>query len=657
MKTFLRSVLAGSIVTLILAATETVAGYPRPSSASGAFFSAAFMTYLPLSVLAAWLFPAMLPKHGLDLWLPLLAGALRMWGPLVSAVSEGEWLVPAWVLAAAAVVLAIRFATESETKSPPFLFGLTVGIVLPILAGRVAGATPASRFVGPEKALVTGVVAGLLTFVLLRAFVARWPKVGPIFLLGPVVSLGLWSRQGSAPASPAPAPPRPAAARRPDIVVIVLDTVRAQALASYGSPRNTMPNLEAFARGSTTFTRAWTDASWTLPAHASLFSGVRPTRHRYDSGFDPFERSSPDRFLAARLRRAGYATGAVAANFGVFGTEDPLLHGFERVEAEPLRPFAFRPWFFDILSAFPRLPGLRLQAARFPGPSMRAPWVVDRALDFWAHTEERPRFLFVNLMEAHLPWTPEAEDLGRFGPPGLDLESEQVGVLGRYLKGGRPTPAETEALRARYDESLYSLDRSLGRLLDGITSASRADGTVVVVTSDHGESLGEHDRFGHRISLDEEAIRIPLIIRGPGLPVGARRDTPVQLVDVFGFLAKSAGVAIEPGLDARNFSERRAVVIEHRPGPQDALPSSYPRGDLSALVLWPFKYVEGPNIAAALFDLEQDPGEQRNLAGQEPAQAKAMSLLLRELAGPGSAAKPGPDPATEERLRALGYVR
>lgn len=657
MKLFPRSALAGAIVTLMLAGTETVAGYPRPSSASSAFFWSAFIIYLPLAVLAAWVAGALFPRHGLDLWLPLGVGALRAAGPLAAAATAGEWILPVAFLAAAGVIMAIQFATESKSQSPPFLFGLTVGIVLPILAGRLVTTPFVSRFVPPDKAFVPGVVAGLLTFVLLRAFVARWPKVGPLFLLGPVISLGLWSRQDSPGASAPVAPPRPDVASRPDIVLVVLDTVRAQALASYGHSRSPMPNLEAFARSATTFSRAWTEASWTLPAHASLFSGVRPSRHRYDSGFDVDERSSPDLFLAGRLRRAGYATAAVAANFGVLGRGDPLLRGFEQTDTEPLRPFAFSPWFFDLLADFPHLPGLRGFAARFPGPSMRAPWVVDRALSFWGRPERRPRFLFANLMEAHLPWIPDPEDLGRFGPPGLSVEREQLEVLGRYLKGGRPTPAETAMLRARYEEALFTLDRSVGRLLDGIAHLSRSNGTIVVVTSDHGESLGEHDRFGHRNSLDEEATRIPLVIRGPGLPAGGIRDTPVQLVDVFGYLAQSAGVALEPGLDSRNFSERRAVVIEHRPGPQGALPSSYPRGDLSALILWPFKYVEGPGIAPALFDLDQDQGELRNLAALEPAQARAMSLLLRELANSRSAPTAAPDASAEARLRALGYVR
>jgi arylsulfatase A-like enzyme len=180
---------------------------------------------------------------------------------------------------------------------------------------------------------------------------------------------------------------------------------------------------------------------------------------------------------------------------------------------------------------------------------------------------------------------------------------------------------------------------------------------VVVVTSDHGESLGEHDRFGHRNSLDEVATRIPLIIRGPGLTRGARRSEPVQLVDVFGYLARCADLAIEGGLDARAFGEREAVVMEHRPGAQDALPSSYPRGDLSALVEWPFKYIEGPHAAPALFDLSTDPGETQNLANEDATKAAAMRSRLRQLSKAPSSPGAAPDREAEERLRALGYAR
>ncbi|MEO8502012.1 MAG: sulfatase-like hydrolase/transferase, partial [Vicinamibacteria bacterium] len=323
MKTFLRSALAGAVMAFILAGTEAVVGYPRPSAASGDFFHASFLTYLPIAVGVAWLFSVVLPRHGLDLWLPFCAGALRLSPATMAFFGAGQWGRLVAVAATLAAILAIRAFIESSTRSPPFLFGLTVGIVLPILASRVASGVFAPFLGGREGAIAAGIGAGLLTFVLLRAFLERCPRLGLVFLLGPLVSLVLWSGQVPTP-SPGPAVP-PSLARRPDIVLIVLDTVRAQALASYGYSRETMPNLEAFARSATTFTHAWTDASWTLPAHASLFSGLRVSRHRYDAGFAPAERSPPDLFLAARLRGAGYATAAVAANFGVFDREAPLL--------------------------------------------------------------------------------------------------------------------------------------------------------------------------------------------------------------------------------------------------------------------------------------------------------------------------------------------
>ncbi len=642
---------------LILAGTETVVGYPRPSSASSAFFASALITYFPVFILAAWLFSLASPQRGLDLWFPLGTGAARVIGGLVPEVVASAWTLVCLSLGAVIAFLAVRRLADATKGSPPFLFGLTVGMVLPILAARVVMGRSASGAFEQGRALALGALFGMLGFVILRGLVSKWPKLALVFLLGPVVGLGVWNRNTAPPAlvPPASGVTEPKGVR-PDIVLIVLDTVRAQALESYGHSRNTMPNLEAFARRATTFRRAWTNGSWTLPGHASLFSGLRLTRHGYDSGFSVPERMPPDRFLAARLRGAGYRTGAVAANFGVFGREDPLLQGFESIVAEPLRPYAFRPWLFDLIAWSPRSPWLSWPAAQFPGPSMRAPWVVDHGLRFWARFEGEPRFLFVNLMEAHLPWIPEPSDLGRFGPLGLDIESEQVEVLGRYLRNGRPTPEETATLRVRYDESLYSLDRSLARLLDGVSKGPRNEGTIVVMTSDHGESLGEHDRFGHRNSLDEEATRIPLVVRGPGLEAGESRDTPVQLVDVFGYLARSAGLPLERGLDARPLGERRHVVIEHRPGPQGALPATYPRGDLSALVEWPFKYIEGSTVEAALFDLSVDPEEQRNLVAREPARVDAMRLVLRGFSGPRWPGAPVPDPAGE-RLRALGYVR
>ena len=130
----------------------------------------------------------------------------------------------------------------------------------------------------------------------------------------------------------------------------------------------------------------------------------------------------------------------------------------------------------------------------------------------------------------------------------------------------------------------------------------------------------------------------------------------MQLTDVYGYLAAVSGIPLESGLDAQVIGERRQVVIEHRPGPQGALPSSYPRGDLSALVEWPYKYIEGPNVQAGLFNLETDPFERSNLVASDPGRASVLREALRRLAGPASRDATGPE-RDDERLRALGYLR
>lgn len=644
----MRIVMASLAAAIILAGTEAVVAYPRPSAMASLFFRSALVAYLPIVLAIAALLQRVSPARGLNLWLPLLAGALR-----VATVGAD----PHFGIALAVLVGGLLLAGQLEhaERTPPFLFGVTVGIVLPILTARLAAVRFASDPAMREQALVAGACVGVSAFLVLRALVARWPRVAPVFLLGPVVSLVVWSREGG-PRALEPVRAAEAQGVRPDIALIVLDTVRAVPVQGVGDLSTTMPRLDAFAQTATRFTNVWSNGSWTLPAHASLFSGLRVSHHRYDSGYATAERSPSRLFLAPRLRAVGYATAAVAANFGVFGREDPLLDGFERVHAEPLRPFAFRPWLFGLIAAIPRAPWMASAVRAFPGPSVRAPAIVDQALAEWTRPESRPRFLFVNLMEAHLPWIPDAQDQGRFGSPGLTTERDQVAALGTYLRGARPTPQQVTTLQRRYAEALYSLDRSVERLLQGLVAGAGGRGLVLVVTSDHGESLGENDRFGHRNSLDEPATRVPLIVRSPAMPPGVN-DAPVELADVFRLIADAAGVPVEAGLDAEVVGQRREVVLEHRPGPQGDLPSSYPRGDLSALVVWPYKYQEGPGAPPALFNLAADPAEAAKLVGQDPEMAAFFQGRLRALSAAASGSKPSRDAASEERLRALGYVR
>jgi arylsulfatase A-like enzyme len=656
MNVMARSLLGAAMAAFILAGAEAVVSYPGPSGAASMFFTSAFVAYLPVAAALALVCAMMSPDRGLDFWFPVLVGASRMTAAVTGGLAAGRFKMLVAMAIGLALLPVARRMTDAAGKRPPFLFGLTVGIALPILAARFARGLFDSGSGGAFKDLAAGSLLGLFTFVLLRATVMRWPRLAPVFVLGPVVSVAVWSRPAHRSPSVNVSVVAAETRGRPDIALIVLDTLRARALASYGYPVVTMPGLEAFARRATRFDRAWSNGSWTLPAHASLFSGLRLTRHRYDLGFSASERSSPDGFLAERLRRAGYATGAVVANHAIFGRDAALFEGFESIDSEPLRPIGFRPWLFDWISAFPRSAWLKETALRFPGPSRRSPWIVEKAISFWSRADERPRFLFANLMEAHLPWVPDEPDLGRLGPRGLETEAEQVQVVGRSMRVGGLDAANVALLAARYHEALYSLDRSLTRLLDVVAKGRAGRDVIVVVTADHGESLGEHGRLGHLSSLDEEVTRIPLFLSGPGLAAGSV-DAPVQLVDIFGYLIRSAGVELDEGLDARPFGARQHVVIEHRPGWQGALPASYPRGDLSALIDWPYKYVGGPFTPGALFDLSADPREASNLVLGQAERAATMRKVLLGFSALGSTGSRRLDPTTDERLRALGYVR
>ncbi|MEO8361069.1 MAG: sulfatase-like hydrolase/transferase [Vicinamibacteria bacterium] len=653
MKRIVQVVAAAGLASLMIAGAEAVVAYPGPSSAASSFFKMASLTYAPFALGAAAALFAAFGRRGLDLWLPFFAGLLRLLQCLALDLAANAWTCVALGLVVIVAVFGARKAADAIGSSPPFLFGLTVGMVIPILAARLIALRLTTLMDSRDRAMALGTGIGLVGFVALRSVVARWRKIGPVFLLGPIVSLWIWWRLGTSVVL-GPGNAGASDANAPDIVLIVLDSVRAQELRSYGSSRNTMPNLERFAAESTVFQRAWTNGSWTLPAHASLFSGLNPTEHRYDTGFDGPSRLDPKGFLAARLHDQGYAAAAVVANVGAFSRQDPILRGFESIDADPLRPSAFKPWLFDLMRWFPKVQWLGPARRAFPAPSMRASWAIEHAARFWSKPETRPRFLFVNLMEAHLPWIPESEDLGRFGPRGLETESDQVGILEKDLQSGRPTTVETQTLRDRYDEVLVSLDRSLGRLLKIVTEPAGRS-MIIVITSDHGEAFGEHGRFGHRSSLDEAVTRIPLIVRASSLRAGPRTES-VQLSDLFGFLATASGLAPEARRGALPFGQRKFVIIEHRPGTQAPLPASYPRGDLSALIDWPYKYVDGPLTPAGLFDLSTDPWEMKNLAETDPMRAASMKGILRERSGAASGSPPM-DARALGRLKALGYVR
>jgi arylsulfatase A-like enzyme len=325
--------------------------------------------------------------------------------------------------------------------------------------------------------------------------------------------------------------------RRPSIFLIVLDTVGADHLQTYGYERETMPNLDQWSRGVLVFSRATASAGWTSPSHASMFSGlpvsrhgIHSSRHRfYTEGFEGIP------WLAGRLAEEGYYRLAVAANH--YALPYDLREGFTQV----LTPHRIE-WHISNLGAaadyFSPLLRWVNEPMRWRLPYLDAERIVDvvkRAVP----GGDGPVFCFVNFMDAHSPYNPPARDLD-------DFEQGKKRLFSRYYTHRRLTrrwrslpEGKSVVLNALYDAELHGLDSQLARLLDWIDERY-GDDTIVVVTSDHGEELGDDGRVGHEYGLSQALLHVPLLVRSPDLPPG-RVDDLVNIRYLYDFIDVAAG--------------------------------------------------------------------------------------------------------------------
>jgi arylsulfatase A-like enzyme len=456
--------------------------------------------------------------------------------------------------------------------------------------------------------------------------------------------------------------------RPPDVLLIVMDTVRADRLQTYGAERPTSRQLSAIAGAGVRFTDTTADGSWTWPSHASLFTGEPPWVHGAHWSAAPedagvvnpktgYWQVSPMRSdlptLAERFGAAGYQTVALSSN----SLLDPALgltRGFERAE-----------WL------------------------KRDSNVVEAARALMAQPTDKPLFLMINLMAAHSPYTVAPEvpwsvshrrmfmpqttpgwmkpyKLSRI-PPALALTERRAvgGLTGEeaYAKGElKLRPEDLSFIRDLYDGELIRLDKALALLVAGWTGSGRTR-DIVAVTSDHGEYLGEHGQIGHGLTVFPEVTHVPMVIAAPGrLPAGTTVATPVQLSDLYGTLLDLSGVAPgEPG------SLRGVIEGEVRPGPIQA--AAWPMAEWAGHVGGRFKlghrlYREGKHVlmtdtsgGAGLYELSEDPGMVRDRSAQDPTRLERMRAASAD-AFPESVSAGQvqvPDEALRQ-LQALGYM-
>ncbi len=517
---------------------------------------------------------------------------------------------------------------------------------------------------------------GGLVLLLVGAIVARrWRRlpwaIGVAALAAavatPVVSERL---RGSPRASLAPTASAPAGA--PDIVMVVLDTVRAASMSAYGYERPTTPVFDRLAEEGALFLDATAPSTWSLPSHASLFTGRFPSGHGASLERRWLAPGIPT--LAEILAAAGYETRCFTSNPHIsesFG----LTRGFAWSDRAWLagagaRSFVFVFRVLDWLGFGIEDKGGGQVAQNFER------WVAARG------AQDPPVFAFLNFLEAHFPYhqVPD-ESLRRFSSlPRPVLRAHSVKVFAAQF-GRSLTPAEVAEARKpatdMYDAGVYYSDSLLGRVVAALRDAGTLDETVLVVLSDHGEMLGEHGDFGHGASLHQPDLHVPLLVRyPPRIPGGSRVAEPVSTVGVLATVLDLGGLEAPAPLHVGSL----LLALEGRPAGQPVIAERFAdaphQGATGPLLMRDRRYrvyrsgskklVLTSRDERLLFDLARDPGELQDLAGRDATERTRLERELedwsRALGLPAidaameEGAAPEVDPAARERLRALGYV-
>lgn len=609
---------------------------------------------------------ALLARVGRSAAPPLLAtlvgGALLAVG-VRERWSMAGWLVPAavaWPIAAALAAVTARTLRRARASAAVAAAAPVLWVGLAATIGNVAIAHVA------HGASLRGAVEGAAALGALGLL--AWP---PAWRRGATARVLCWSPALAAlalavvAAMPVPAPAPAGTPRRggpPDLVLVVLDTVRADALSAYGNARPTSPNIDRLAAEGVRFSHAYSTTFWTLPSHASLLTGLHPSEHGATSETNHLPGAVTT--LAETLRAEGYRTAAWVSNPWL-EAERGFAQGFEQygeLWREALRGGTVALDREGVRRAIGFIEG------RAPGSA--------------------PFFLFLNLNSAHLPYSPDPLRLVELAPaprsPDRVARLRRVRGMWASLAGVADLDAEDFAiLRDLYEAEVWMLDELVGKLVDVLRARGVLDETLVIVTADHGENLGEHGMIDHLLSLYETTTRVPLLMRHPpSIPAGRVDEALVSIVGVVPTVLDVVGVGSgDPAITARSLvrpeRERDEFVVAENERPMLAMETMrlhFPDYDTAAIdsrmrmlrtrdhkLIW---RESGPE---ELFDLRSDPGEEQNLAESHPELLRRLESGLQAWMAEHADAAPrvesgerapfdSADPHALEELRALGYL-
>jgi arylsulfatase A-like enzyme len=410
------------------------------------------------------------------------------------------------------------------------------------------------------------------------------------------------------------------------VVIVVLDATNAAHAGCYGGPDEATPNLDALARRGVRFEQAYSNSTWTLPSTVSLLSGRLPERHGVVRAADAVP---PDlSLLSERLALAGYRSASFVQM--IFASD---RHGLDR-------------GFDTFRYVRPNDEGLAELRA-----GVRA---------FLAERGERSSLLYVHLRRPHSPYDPPEGMLAPFVGAHPLADGGRDAALRSIDNAADPQldALERERLVQLYRGGLRAADAELGWLLPLLDTEQD---TLLIVTSDHGEGLGEHGDYGHGRGLHAEHVHVPLVMVGPGLTPRTVRE-PVCTVDLVPTVLELTGQPGVPGLDGISLVPLlRGAAPAARRAPLSIATRRYAGETVSAAIVdGPLYVLRGPAGATSVYDVFADPGQAQDLAARRPEALERWNAALDALqlwepgrSGPGSHAAPG----DEEDLRALGYVR
>jgi arylsulfatase A-like enzyme len=451
-------------------------------------------------------------------------------------------------------------------------------------------------------------------------------------------------------------PGPPSGAR--NVVLIVWDTVRAYNLGLYGYFQDTTPNLSRWAQRGVKYNRALAPAPWTYPSHSSFFTGQWPLRINTQWNF---KLDTPDPTLAEYLASRGYQTAGFSANTNCCTYETGLDRGFAHFEDYALTPASLLTrtvpgkWILEEVMSLGDFHGLSLgdfYDKKWIGLQSRGGAAINDAFLDWLgrRRTDRPFFAFLNYFDAHEPFIPPPRYKKRFGVGPTTPRDYQF--LFDYVGSAKAKIRQQDLLMSRdcYDDCIAFLDEQLGRLLDAMNAQGLLENTDVIITSDHGESFGDHGSFGHSYTVNLDEVGVPLIILSPVAPRGREVDSPVSLRDL------PATVVDLLGLSAGSPFPGRSLTACWAPAPGSTTstittPAFSEQADATALLANPpaglayggvqmslvasgMHYIRNGRGAEQFYDLRTDPYELTNLIKpgyDQPAVASFRKMLLQVL--------------------------